>query len=346
MKPIEINALLGIECGRGESDNTLAISNVIVADPLDCTSISDDFFELPFSTEFGSISPSSSVSSGNGDALSLDVPQGDDEIAATVATAPVADSSWLWDTTSGNGFPESASNPGFASIGSYESISNVGDGDTVSVITATSQSSFTASCSSFSDIHDDDVHMDTTPATPTILDALRASPPRTTSPATTPNLSDFTLLEQLGKGAFGTVFLANHRPSGVRVALKAISKAPSRKASGRYLGDTEYEQATGFLRDAVLQEFFAFHRTRDEKMVLQIQAAFHDPSYFYIATVSFSLLQVYFNADRRTHVDLPPRRRLTDPLRSTRIPPRRSCTILRRRSRKSHSRHHPHSVIC
>ena len=111
-----------------------------------------------------------------------------------------------------------------------------------------------------------------------------------------PTLHDFVLIKRLGDGAFGSVFLARHKPSGARVALKAISKVPRSK-----IGKGNLEWSEDVLLDrarrpeggrtfgitySALAESCALHRARGEKNILQIQAAFHDFRYYYIATVS------------------------------------------------------------
>ncbi len=111
-----------------------------------------------------------------------------------------------------------------------------------------------------------------------------------------PTLQHFDLLERLGEGGFGTVFLARHNPSRVRVALKAISKVPRGDGS---VGNLEWSE--GILEErarhtpgnkswaveaSALAECCALRRTVGEKNILQIHAAFHDLRYFYIATAS------------------------------------------------------------
>ncbi len=93
-----------------------------------------------------------------------------------------------------------------------------------------------------------------------------------------PTLQHFDLLERLGEGAFGTVFLARHKPSGVRVALKAISKVPHGEGS---IGNLEWGE--GILEErarhtpgnnswaieaSTLAECCALRRTRGEKNIL------------------------------------------------------------------------------
>ena len=111
-----------------------------------------------------------------------------------------------------------------------------------------------------------------------------------------PCLLDFTIKKKLGAGSFGTVYLARHRSTGVRVALKVISKMPR---GGDCRGNMGY--STGLLEErlkvrpgdetwgiteATLEELFALHRLRGEERVLQLHAAFHDLRYYYMATVS------------------------------------------------------------
>lgn len=110
-----------------------------------------------------------------------------------------------------------------------------------------------------------------------------------------PVLEDFALIKRLGAGAFGTIFLANHKPSGVRVALKAISKVPrDDNGHSRRLDIKELEQREqsdpGFetlnVENSTWDEFCTLQRVRGEDMILQIYAAFHDLRYYYIASVS------------------------------------------------------------
>ncbi|KAJ3478802.1 hypothetical protein NLI96_g9509 [Meripilus lineatus] len=111
--------------------------------------------------------------------------------------------------------------------------------------------------------------------------------------ASKPTRGDFSLIKRLGSGAYGTVYLAQHNPSGVRVALKAISKVPRGK-DGRSceLSEEALEKRVHGIRgkasldllDCTLDEFFALLRLRGEKTMLQIHAAFHDLRYWYIAT--------------------------------------------------------------
>ena len=104
-------------------------------------------------------------------------------------------------------------------------------------------------------------------------------------------------MKRLGAGSYGTVFLARHGPSGIRVALKAILKVPhANDGSTRDLDYNTGELAereqhtpgpnTAALMDTTLEEFSALHRLRGEKGMLQMHAAFHDLRYFYFATVS------------------------------------------------------------
>lgn len=136
----------------------------------------------------------------------------------------------------------------------------------------------------------------------------------TSTLAAAPNLRDFSVIKKVGAGSFGTVFLARHKPSSARVALKVIAKNPPRgedtttahsKASSRKSKkNKEKECSTGALEEklrmevpagdktwevteSTLEEYFALRRLQGEERVLQIYAAFHDLRYYYIATVSF-----------------------------------------------------------
>lgn len=124
--------------------------------------------------------------------------------------------------------------------------------------------------------------------------------------ASKPTRGDFSLIKRLGSGAYGTVYLAQHNPSGVRVALKAISKVPRGK-DGRSceLSEEALEKRVHGIRgkasldllDCTLDEFFALLRLRGEKTMLQIHAAFHDLRYWYIATVSQSWNNALYSSD-------------------------------------------------
>lgn len=329
MKPIEINALLGIECDQpDESDETLVLSNGVGEDLDDHESVSICFSELPFADEYDFIAFSRSHSSSTLAAVpSYGGAEGHLESAGAVSADSIADTLWFWDSLSHDVFSDAAPIEEFASVDTYDSVSDSGDEDTgfTSMIPFTSPSSSAPSFSSVSDIEGDNVHAHLSSTNST---TIMTTAPRTLNSTITPNLSDFTLMEQLGKGAFGTVFLAHHRPSGVRVALKAISKELPSKVNGKSLGDVTRARAAPLIEEAVTKEFFALIRTQGEKSILQIQAAFHDPSYFYLATVSLPLLRAHSVADILLHIDLSSLRRFKRSIGSIRLIQRRSCTVL------------------
>ncbi len=119
----------------------------------------------------------------------------------------------------------------------------------------------------------------------------------TTTACTTAELTqaDFELIKKLGAGSFGTVFLARHKGSGLRVALKAIPKVPLGKLDTDWNREKLEERAarstngpeTEVLEGSALDEMTALLRTRRQKGILQVLASFHDLGYFYIASVSF-----------------------------------------------------------
>lgn len=128
--------------------------------------------------------------------------------------------------------------------------------------------------------------------------AICAASPAVTSPSTTavPTLKDFALIKVLGAGSFGTVYLAQHKESGVRVALKAIRKVPRSKDATDWAPKKLRERALrsrsqlgreseGIVSSA-LGEVTALLRTKCMKSVLCILASFQDLGRYYIATVS------------------------------------------------------------
>ncbi|KAJ3480218.1 hypothetical protein NLI96_g8511 [Meripilus lineatus] len=109
-----------------------------------------------------------------------------------------------------------------------------------------------------------------------------------------PALNHFVVEKRLGAGSFGTAYLTRHKPSGVQVALKVIAKNPLGGDDRRDMG-----WGTGLLRakmqrrpgeltwqvmESTLEELFALHRLRGVKWALQLEAAFHDYRYYYLAT--------------------------------------------------------------
>lgn len=141
--------------------------------------------------------------------------------------------------------------------------------------------------------------LETSSSARNVLSAVPSSP--TVAPASTPQvptLHDFSLSKVVGSGTFGTVYLARHRPSGARVALKVIPKYPvddrrSDKGWGSEILEKKLKRAQGDatwgITQSTLEEYFALHRLKDEERVLQILAAFHDLRYYYLATVSLLL---------------------------------------------------------
>lgn len=110
-----------------------------------------------------------------------------------------------------------------------------------------------------------------------------------------PTLQDFSFIKELGAGAFGTVYLARHKQSGIRVALKAIPKVPQSKNATDWTPEKLEERlgrglklsrASRVLRDSALHEVKALLRVRHLKRILHIFASFQDIGRYYIATVS------------------------------------------------------------
>ncbi len=128
--------------------------------------------------------------------------------------------------------------------------------------------------------------------------ASRIASPTTTpvQTAADPRLQDFALIKRLGAGAFGTVYLAQHKRSGLHVALKAISKVPESKddthrtpkkleeRAARRTSEIGLESAG--LRVSAQAEVTALLRAQQLDSVLCILASFHDLGRYYIATVS------------------------------------------------------------
>ncbi|TFK50486.1 kinase-like protein [Heliocybe sulcata] len=63
-----------------------------------------------------------------------------------------------------------------------------------------------------------------TPNSPAVISAPASPTPTLCVAASTLRLSDFLIIEHLGKGSSGVVLLAKHRPSGRLVALKTVKK--------------------------------------------------------------------------------------------------------------------------
>ncbi|KAJ3491370.1 hypothetical protein NLI96_g732 [Meripilus lineatus] len=115
--------------------------------------------------------------------------------------------------------------------------------------------------------------------------------------AARPKLADFHLLKCLGEGSYGTVHLSQHKPSGLTVALKAISKVPRIDECGsRNLGTKALERRlkrragddTQWVNEVSNNEIVALLRVAGEGSLLQPFAFFHDLRYFYIATPFYS----------------------------------------------------------
>ncbi|KAJ3490154.1 hypothetical protein NLI96_g1607 [Meripilus lineatus] len=127
------------------------------------------------------------------------------------------------------------------------------------------------------------------PVYPSLISAS-SSLPKVEPPA----LNHFVVEKRLGAGSFGTAYLTRHKPSGVQVALKVIAKNPlggdDRRDMGwstRLLKDKMKHrpgELTWQIMESTLEELFALHRLRGVKWALQLEAAFHDYRYFYLAT--------------------------------------------------------------
>ncbi|KAJ3485979.1 hypothetical protein NLI96_g4563 [Meripilus lineatus] len=108
-----------------------------------------------------------------------------------------------------------------------------------------------------------------------------SSPPTSVA---APKLEDFVLEKKLGQGAFGTVFSAIHRRTGVRIALKAIPKAPLFGSDGRLFDSSDFRHRASIQLRSARDEFFALYRTLGQDRVLQLEAAFQNSGYFFLGT--------------------------------------------------------------
>jgi hypothetical protein len=88
-------------------------------------------------------------------------------------------------------------------------------------------------------------------------------------------LSDFAVLEVIGKGAFGKVLRVIHKTTGMIYALKVVAKAMQTE---RQLED-------------VMAEVEALRRVSGLPGFLQIMASFHDAQNYYILTVRLGVFQ-------------------------------------------------------
>ena len=86
-----------------------------------------------------------------------------------------------------------------------------------------------------------------------------------------PCLDDFTILNSLGDGSSGTVYIVREKDTGGFYALKAI---PKRKPCGR-----EHRI------DAVMTERNTLLDLRGDDFILQLRACFQDSRNYYLATV-------------------------------------------------------------
>ena len=87
----------------------------------------------------------------------------------------------------------------------------------------------------------------------------------------TPCLDDFTILNSLGDGSSGKVYIVRENDTGGFFALKAI---PKRRPCGKELGI-----------EAVMTERDTLLDLGGDDFILQIRACFHDSKNYYLATV-------------------------------------------------------------
>lgn len=179
MRPIDINGLLGIECGgQGEVDSTLEVSNESVGDLYDRISVSsvNVSLELPIAIEGDSVASLGSLASlATANIPSYDPPHGVEEVTASISSGPVADGDWLWGSTSEIDVLETAFNVESTSIGSHGSLQGEDELSSGTAETTTSSESIstsTASCALSSDIEDSSVQMNRTSVTSTNLAAI------------------------------------------------------------------------------------------------------------------------------------------------------------------------------
>ncbi|KAL4251936.1 hypothetical protein ABKN59_002657 [Abortiporus biennis] len=112
-------------------------------------------------------------------------------------------------------------------------------------------------------------------------------------------LGDFTVIKQLGSGAFGTVFHARHNLTGIGGALKVIPKMPGDDPFGE---EKKSGYSTGLLRDhahmtqgdktaaissSSIGETKALKKVAGIDGALNILASFHDTRNFYNFTILY-----------------------------------------------------------
>jgi serine/threonine protein kinase len=102
-----------------------------------------------------------------------------------------------------------------------------------------------------------------------------------------PCLDDFTILNSLGDGSSGTVYIVREKDTGGFYALKAI---PKRKPCGKEL-----------TIDAVMTERDTLLDLRGDDFILQLRACFHDSRNYYLATVRDSIFRIHGLCKPLTH---------------------------------------------
>lgn len=103
-----------------------------------------------------------------------------------------------------------------------------------------------------------------------------------------PRLDDFIILDSLGDGSSGTVYIVREKETGGFYALKAISKL---KPGGKEL-----------TIDAVMAERDTLLDLRGDDFILQLRACFHDSSNYYLATVRDAILKKHGRCKPLTHL--------------------------------------------
>ncbi|KAL4248098.1 hypothetical protein ABKN59_007806, partial [Abortiporus biennis] len=103
------------------------------------------------------------------------------------------------------------------------------------------------------------------------------------------NLHDFKCVAFIGKGSFGTVHCIEHKPSGLRAALKMMKKYPN-VWPGYFedLPEDVREKEKIRIRKItwtnIVNESVALQKLHGQKHVLQLHAAFQDADNFYLLT--------------------------------------------------------------
>lgn len=263
MQPIEINALLGIDCSQKDQSDAVYSS----------------FLELPFAFEYDYASYLATLPSFD-TAIPIATVRED-----AVTTTVLFDGHSSRGSMSEGGFWGSSVDELFSFVDAYSPPAAIEDRTpTISLVSTSSQIAPVASFppSSASESDDDDVQVD-----------IVATSPATTSSATEPKFSDFIFEKKLGQGAFGTVFRALHRPSGARVALKMISRALPTGKNGQSLSDEDKERYAAIQSESILHEFFGHYRSLGKSGILQLEAAFYNTNFFCLVTVSQSHPALY-----------------------------------------------------